>query len=66
MRCDQSSSCMYRSVALVLGYVCKMGNLLYVCNGKMEGVTPLSINISIGVSFINFAVNILLSLYSIV
>ena len=50
----------------VLGYVCKMGNLLYVRNGKMEGVALLSINTSIGVSFINFAVNMSLSLYSIV
>ena len=50
----------------VLGYVCKMGNLLYVRSGRMEGVAPLSINISIGVSFINFAVNIPFSLYCIV
>ena len=44
----------------------KMGNLLYVRSGRMEGVAPLSINISIGVSFISCAVNILFSLYCIV
>ena len=43
-----------------------MGILLYVHNGKMEGVAPLSINILIGVSFISFMVNMPLSLYSIV
>ena len=57
---------MYESITFGLGYVCKIGNLLYVCNGRMDGVAPLSINISIGVSFINIAVNMPLSLYSIV
>ena len=50
----------------VLGYVCRMGNLLYVHKVRIEGVAPLSINISIGVTFINLVVNIPLSLYSIV
>ena len=41
----------------------KMVNLLEVHRGRMEGVAPLSMNISIGVSFIDLAVNMLLSLY---
>ena len=39
----------------VFGYILNNGYLLYVLNGRMEGVAPLSINIQTHVSSNNLA-----------